>query len=326
MPRYLGQHFLKNKAKLKKIIDALELKDGDIVVEVGPGHGELTQEIQKSKIPETEQVRYGSGKNQSANWRTKIKIIAIEKDINLVKFLKEKFSKDKNIEIIEGDALKEIKNQISKIKITNQNSKIIKNLKIVGNIPYYITGYLLRILGELENKPSLIVLTIQKEVAQRVCAKPRTRRRQGYGGQGMNLLAASVQFWAEPKIIGSVSKKDFWPIPKVDSAIIKLTPLTLLVRSSIQCNKGDYYKFIKILFKQPRKTILNNLLSGIGGKNTAILSDSALSDRIAGGKVNKKKNKEEIIEKLKKVGVDPQTRPQNLSVEQILKLFNFFMN
>ena len=303
MPRYLGQHFLKNKAKLKKIIDALELKDGDIVVEVGPGHGELTQEIQKSKISETEQVRYGAGKNQSANWRTKIKIIAIEKDINLVKFLKEKFSKDKNIEIIEGDALKEIKNQISKIKITNQNSKIIKNLKIVGNIPYYITGYLLRILGELENKPSLIVLTIQKEVAQRVCAKPPK----------MNLLAASIQFWAEPKIIGSVSKKDFWPIPKVDSAIIKLTPLTLLVRSSIQCNKGDYYKFIKILFKQPRKTILNNLLSGIGGKNW-------------GGKVNKKKNKEEIIEKLKKVGVDPQTRPQNLSVEQILKLFNFFMN
>src|SRR3989344_7110696 len=200
MPRYLGQHFLKNKAKLKKIIDALELKDGDIVVEVGPGHGELTQEIQKSKIPETEQVRYGAGKNQSANWRTKIKIIAIEKDINLVKFLKEKFSKDKNIEIIEGDALKEIKNQISKIKITNQNSKIIKNLKIVGNIPYYITGYLLRILGELENKPSLIVLTIQKEVAQRVCAKPPK----------MNLLAASIQFWAEPKIIGSVSKKDFW--------------------------------------------------------------------------------------------------------------------
>jgi len=306
MPRYLGQHFLKNKAKLRKIIDALELKDGDIVVEVGPGHGELTQEIQKSKIPETEprrrtsslrgrQARYGAGKNQSANWRTKIKIIAIEKDINLVKFLKEKFSKDKNIEIIEGDALKEIKNQISKIKITNQNSKIIKNLKIVGNIPYYITGYLLRILGELENKPSLIVLTIQKEVAQRVCAKPPK----------MNLLAASIQFWAEPKIIGSVSKKDFWPIPKVDSAIIKLTPLTLLVRSSIQCNKGDYYKFIKILFKQPRKTILNNLEFRI--KNLEFRAE----------------NRQKLKEKLLKIGVDPQARPQNLSVEQILKLFNF---
>ena len=317
MPRYLGQHFLKNKAKLKKIIDALELKDGDIVVEVGPGHGELTQEIQKSKISETEQVRYGAGKNQSANWRTKIKIIAIEKDINLVKFLEEKFSKDKNIDPVRSKIL-EISADLSKINRTSNGVEIIygdalkvlpnltnelKNLKtykLTGNIPYYITGYLLRILGELENKPSLIVLTIQKEVAQRVCAKPPK----------MNLLAASVQFWAEPKIIGSVSKKDFWPIPKVDSAIIKLTPLTLLVRSSIQCNKEKYYEFIKILFKQPRKTILNNLLSGIVGKNW-------------GGKVNKKKNKEEIIEKLKKIGINPQARPQNLSVEQILKLFNF---
>src|SRR3989304_2926711 len=306
MANYLGQHFLINKKKIEKIVEALELKNGDTIIEIGPGHGELTQEIQKSKIPETEprrrtsslrgrQARYGAGKNQSANWRTKIKIIAIEKDINLVKFLKEKFSKDKNIEIIEGDALKEIKNQISKIKITNQNSKIIKNLKIVGNIPYYITGYLLRILGELENKPSLIVLTIQKEVAQRVCAKPPK----------MNLLAASIQFWAEPKIIGSVSKKDFRPIPKVDSAIIKLIPLTLLVRSSIQCNKGDYYKFIKILFKQPRKTILNNLEFRI--KNLEFRAE----------------NRQKLKEKLLKIGVDPQARPQNLSVEQILKLFNF---
>jgi len=306
MANYLGQHFLINKKKIEKIVEALELKNGDTIIEIGPGHGELTQEIQKSKISEAEprrrtsslrgrQAHYGAGKNQSANWRTKIKIIAIEKDINLVKFLKEKFSKDKNIEIIEGDALKEIKNQISKIKITNQNSKIIKNLKIVGNIPYYITGYLLRILGELENKPSLIVLTIQKEVAQRVCAKPPK----------MNLLAASIQFWAEPKIIGSVSKKDFWPIPKVDSAIIKLTPLTLLVRSSIQCNKGDYYKFIKILFKQPRKTILNNLEFRI--KNLEFRAE----------------NRQKLKEKLLKIGVDPQARPQNLSVEQILKLFNF---
>ena len=280
MGNYLGQHFLINKKKIEKIIEALDLKSGDVVVEIGPGKGALT-------IPLCENCQ-----------KLGCKIIAVEKDKDLADDLKNKIydlGLDKNIEIIEGDALKTLPRLI-------HNSELrIKNYKIVGNIPYYITGYLLRILGELENKPSLIVLTIQKEVAQRVCAKPRTRRRQGYGGQGMNLLAASVQFWAEPKIIGSVSKKDFWPIPKVDSAIIKLTPLTLLVRSSIQCNKGDYYKFIKILFKQPRKTILNNLKSQISNL----------------------KNKEKIIEKLKKVGVDPQARPQNLSVEQILKLFNF---
>ena len=281
MGNYLGQHFLINKKKIEKIIEALDLKSGDVVVEIGPGKGALT-------IPLCENCQ-----------KLGCKIIAVEKDKDLADDLKNKIydlGLDKNIEIIEGDALKTLPRLI-------HNSELrIKNYKIVGNIPYYITGYLLRILGELENKPSLIVLTIQKEVAQRVCAKPRTRRRQGYGGQGMNLLAASVQFWAEPKIIGSVSKKDFWPIPEVDSVIIKLTPLTLLVRSSTQCNKGDYYKFIKILFKQPRKTILNNLLSGIMNNELRIM------------------NKEEIIEKLKKAGVDPQARPQNLSVEQIIEL------
>src|SRR3990167_9050292 len=222
MGNYLGQHFLINKKKIEKIIEALDLKSGDVVVEIGPGKGALT-------IPLCENCQ-----------KLGCKIIAVEKDKDLADDLKNKIydlGLDKNIEIIEGDALKTLPRLI-------HNSELrIKNYKIVGNIPYYITGYLLRILGELENKPSLIVLTIQKEVAQRVCAKPPK----------MNLLAASIQFWAEPKIIGSVSKKDFWPIPKVDSAIIKLTPLTLLVRSSIQCNKEKYYEFIKILFKQPRK-------------------------------------------------------------------------
>ena len=274
MGNYLGQHFLINKKKIEKIIEALDLKSGDVVVEIGPGKGALT-------IPLCENCQ-----------KLGCKIIAVEKDKDLADDLKNKIydlGLDKNIEIIEGDALKTLPRLI-------HNSELrIKNYKIVGNIPYYITGYLLRILGELENKPSLIVLTIQKEVAQRVCAKPPK----------MNLLAASIQFWAEPKIIGSVSKKDFWPIPKVDSAIIKLTPLTLLVRSSIQCNKGDYYKFIKILFKQPRKTILNNLEFRI--KNLEFRAE----------------NRQKLKEKLLKIGVDPQARPQNLSIEQILKLFNF---
>ncbi len=282
MPRYLGQHFLINKKKIRKIVESLELKDGDVVVEIGSGHGELTQEIQKSKI----------------------KIIAIEKDKKLAEFLRKKFSSDENIEIIEGDALKEIKNQISKIKIipssgtefaigqTNQNSKIIKNFKIAGNIPYYITGYLLRILGELENKPSLIVLLIQKEVAERVCAAPPK----------MNLLAASVQFWAKPKIVGYVSKKYFKPAPKIDSATIKLTTYDKQFTTN---DAKNYYSFIKILFKQPRKTIINNLASGVKRQVSGV-------------------GKEEIIRKLEKLGINPQARPQDLSIEQIKKLTGFF--
>ncbi len=332
MGNYLGQYFLKNKEKLRKIVEALELKDGDVVIEIGPGHGELTKELRMQN--------------------SECRIIAIEKDKKLAEDFKEKFKGDKNIEIIEGDALKVLPRLI-------QNSEFrIKNYKIVGNIPYYITGYLFRILGGLEyseekqasytssraklttghsgaGKPELIVLLIQKEVAERVCAK----------SPQINLLAASVQIWAEPKIIGYVSRNDFKPAPKVDSAIIKLTPVTFQLLSRLKCNNEKYYKFIKILFKQPRKTIVNNLMSEIAGKNTAILSDSTLSDRIAGDKVNKNnitldllsqaqcnknepqiinktKIKEEIIEKLKLIGVEPNARPQNLSVERIIALSN----
>ncbi len=274
MPRYLGQHFLINKKKIRKIVEALELKDGDVVVEIGPGHGELTFNL----------------KSQISNLR----IIAIEKDRRLAKNLKEKFQSDKNIEIIEGDALK-----ILPKLITQLPNYPIANYKLVGNIPYYITGYLLRILGELGNpeqqqavygagKPSLIVLLIQKEVAERVCAAPPK----------MNLLAASVQFWAKPKIVGYISKKYFKPMPKIDSAIIKFTTYDKQFTTN---DAKNYYKFIKILFKQPRKTILNNLIS-----NYQFLI-----------------SKQDIIKKLTKAGVNPQSRPQDLNIEQIKKLTSF---
>lgn len=293
MGRYLGQHFLINKDKLREIVEALELKDGDTIVEIGPGHGELTLELRIKNV--------------------ELRIIAIEKDEELAKNLEFRI-KDlglKNIEIIQGDVLKEIKNQISKIKTTNQKSKIIKNLKIVGNIPYYITGYLLRILGELGNKPSLIVLTIQKEVAERICGMRIARLRPSGSGNAkghmrilkpyvMNLLAASVQFWAKPEIVGYVSKKDFKPEPKVDSAIVKLTPHKI---TNYQFPITNYYKLIKILFKQPRKTIMNNLLA-TSDKRQAI--------------------RRKIIEKLAEIGVDPHARPQNLSIEQIIELSTLF--
>jgi len=271
----LGQHFLKNKAKIKKIVEALNLENGDTVIEIGPGHGELTEKIIE-RLKDLKIERF--------------KIITIEKDRELAEDLRSKIHDlelDKNVEIFEGDALKEIKNQILKIKIANQKSKIIENLKIVGNIPYYITGYLLRILGDSEIKPSLIVLLIQKEVAERICAL-----RQAQGKPKMNLLAASVQFWAEPKIIGYISKKYFRPAPKVDSAIIKLTTNNQQPTTEEAIN---YYRFIKILFKQPRKTIQNNLKPIT-------------------------KNLELITNNLKLLNINPQARPQDLNLEQIMKL------
>jgi len=272
MSKKLGQHFLVNKNKIQKIVETLELKKGDVVVEIGPGHGELTEEIATS------------------DKRHEVKIIAIEKDEALAKGLKEKF-KDNNIEIIEGDALKILTDLTYNFKSTTNNYKLI------GNIPYYITGKLLRILSELENKPFMIVLTIQKEVAQRICAKVPQ----------MNLLAAITQYWAEPEIIDYISKKDFQPAPKVDSAIIRLSPWINAGHTQIDADK--FYEFVKVLFKQPRKTILNNIQ-----RSSFEYNESKA----------KYTNKDEIVEKLQALGIKSQDRPQNLSIEQIRYLSTLF--
>jgi 16S rRNA (adenine1518-N6/adenine1519-N6)-dimethyltransferase len=262
MGKKLGQHFLISEKKLRQAAENLDLKSKDAVIEIGPGHGELTRELRKIN--------------------SESKLTLIEKDNELAEGLKEKFKDDKNIQIMEGDALKAIPSVIG------NPSFIIHDYKITGNIPYYITGHLFRVIGDLENKPSVCVFTVQKEVAERVTAEPPR----------MNLLAASVGLWAKPKIISHVPKKYFRPAPKVDSAIIKLA----IHGKQLAVKKQEtYYSLIKIIFKQPRKTVLNNLLSGF--KNI---------------------KKEEIAEKLEKAGINPKDRPQNIKIKQLIELSTLF--
>lgn len=269
MAKRLGQNFLKNKGKIRKIVDSLELKKGDLVVEIGPGHGELTELLASSSLV----------------FRT----VAIEKDAALVRLLKEKFSVQENVEVVEGDILKVLPEITDKLMGLKAGS-----YKVVGNIPYYITGKLLRTLGDLltgvvtrhRTPPiSLIVLTVQKEVAERMAAKPPK----------MNLLAASVQFWAEPEIVDFISKKDFKPQPEVDSAIVKV----ITKNKQLTTEAENYYKLIKILFKQPRKTILNNLQASLGS------------------------SKDEVVRRLGEAGINPADRPQNLKIKEISNLARF---
>jgi 16S rRNA (adenine1518-N6/adenine1519-N6)-dimethyltransferase len=213
------------------------------------------------------------------------KLILIERDKFLAESLREKYSQNKKIEVVEGDALRVLPGLIN--KLTNKPI----NYKLVGNVPFYLTGYLFRILGELKSRPKLIVLIIQKEVAKRMTAKPPET----------NLLSASVGFWAEPEIVDYISRKDFRPMPEVDAAIIKLSSRIYPEKAGINAEK--YYKFIKILFKQPRKTILNNLL--------------ATSDE-------RQEKREEIVKKLIKLCVNPDDRPQNLSIRQIGELLTLY--
>lgn len=254
MNKNLGQHFLINKSAIKKIVAALDLKPSDIIIEIGPGKGALTDEL----------VSQLTGK---LGYK---KLILIEKDRDLAAGFYKKYFQNKQIEIINDDVL----------KILTSYVLPLKSYKIIGNIPYYITGKLLRILSELENKPKLTVLMIQKEVAERIVAIPPQN----------NLLAAAVQFWAKPKILFTLKPKDFNPPPKVNSAIILLTPKPYTL------NPDAYYKLIRIIFKQPRKTILNNLKTGL------------------------KMPKNEIGTSLKSIGIRPNDRPQNLSLKQLFKL------
>ncbi len=257
--RSLGQNFLKDKSALKKIAAALVLGGGNTVIEIGPGHGELTRELRI--------------KNRES------RILAIEKDGQLVSLLRDKFKNDKNVEIIGGDVLSVLPEMIK----NKSYSLLTTHYKLVGNIPYYLTGHLLRILSELDPKPKKIVLLIQKEVANRLCACPPE----------MNLLAASVQFWARPRTLAEVDRKSFRPAPKVDSAIIEVVPLPKTpIKSDV------FYLFITALFKQPRKTILNNLAARDRGRET----------------------RERLTEKLKRFGIDPADRPQNLDLPTIIKL------
>jgi len=191
----LGQNFLINKGVLDKVVNSAELDKNDIVLEIGPGKGILTNKLAEK-----------AGR-----------VIAIEKDHRLIESLKEMFLTKsvygepvesaiaENVEIVEGDILKF---DISRFKFKDSG------YKIVANIPYYITSNLLRTIFEKWPTPKLIVVMVQKEVAQRIMAKP----------PHMNLLALSIQFYAEPKIISYVSKGSFRPQPKVDSAIVKLVP------------------------------------------------------------------------------------------------------
>lgn len=242
----LGQNFLIDKNALEKIVLAANLDKADTVLEIGPGPGVLTRKLAE---------RAG-------------RVIAIEKDKKMIVMLLENLKGLDNVEIVQGD--------IRYPKSLNLNLK--SDYKLVANLPYYISSPVIRQFLETETRPKLMVLLVQKEVAQRICAKP----------PDMSLLAVSVQFYAIPEIVAQVSKESFWPQPKVDGAIIKIIP-----RKSIFEIGGDtllFFKIVKAGFSQPRKQLLNNLSKGL------------------------QLNKEKVSSWLVKSGIDSKRRAETLSL------------
>lgn len=253
----LGQNFLVDENTLLKIVKAADISAEDVVLEVGPGLGSLTRYL-------------GAAAR---------KVIAVELDKKLLPALHETLVPFENVEIVIGDILELNPEDLLS---SDQRSPVSGQLsyKVVANIPYYITSALIRHLLEAEIQPSTIVLTVQKEVAQRICEQPPK----------MSLLALSVQVYGKPKIITKIPAGAFYPAPKVDSAVVKIDiyPEPIIPNHLLP----DFFHLIKAGFRQKRKTLRNSLSAGMSWP----------------------KNEAESV--LYAAGIDPQRRAQTLSLEE----------
>lgn len=219
MGTYLGQNFLKNPEVVRDIITASQIINDDTVVEIGPGGGVLTQALLDAGA----------------------KVIAIEKDSKLVTLLNKQFA----TQILNGQ-LKIICGDILEFDVKSLKLKV-KSFKIVANIPYYITGEILRKFLTAENLPERIVLMVQKEVAERICDSKES------------LLSLSVKAYGSPSIVRYVSRTDFDPAPDVDSAVLLIENIS---KNFFIENKIDETKFFKLLhqgFAHKRKVLGNNI-------------------------------------------------------------------
>lgn len=220
LSKSLGQNFLTDKHIIDKIIDATEITEEDLVIEIGPGIGVLTAEAaQKAK-----------------------KVIAVEIDKNLIPILHDTLGQFDNVEIINQDVLK-----------TDLNGIIAasgcKRAKIIGNLPYYITTPIIMGLLEGHVKANSITIMMQKEVADRIKAEPGTK---AYGA-----LSAAVQYYCDVVTVATVPKEVFFPAPKVDSAVLRLD---IREEKSVELmDEVLFFRCIKAGFGQRRKTLLNSL-------------------------------------------------------------------
>ena len=215
----LGQNFLEDSTYLAAITQAASINPDDNVLEIGPGLGSLTHHLALAAKS----------------------VVAIELDHDLCVVLPKTLAQYDNVRIIEGDILK-----ISPGSLFGLSSYLV-----IANVPYYITSAIFRHLLENSPRPKRIVLTVQKEVAERICAKP---------GE-MSLLALSVQIFGKPEIVKIIPAEAFFPIPKVDSAVIRveMAPNPIIPH---EINK-IFFHLAKAGFSQKRKTLRNSLSAGL---------------------------------------------------------------
>lgn len=249
----LGQNFLISPRIVDSIVTAGELSAKDLVIEVGPGKGVLTEKLLASGA----------------------RVKAIEKDYRLIPVLSEKFAaeiKSGKLELIHADALE--------MAIADLN--IDAAYKVIANIPYYITGALIRNFLSSARKPELMVLMVQKEVATRVIARDGKE----------SILSLSIKAFANPSLVVNVSRGNFFPIPNVDSAVIKLADIQNPFKDKTA--EDRFFEIVKAGFAQKRKKLSSNL--------SAVMS------------------REEIAERFATLGIDENARAEDIALEKWIAL------
>ena len=243
-----GQNFLRDDRYLRRIVEAAELRSTDLVVEVGPGLGALTRELAR---------RAG-------------RVIAVEIDRGMAEALKTVLAPYPNVDVVNADIL-----DLDPTQLVGGGP-----YKVVANLPYYITSPVLRrFLEETRAKPELVVVMVQREVAERIVARP---------GE-MSLLAVSVQFYGAPRVVTLVPAQAFYPPPKVDSAVVRID---VYERPAVDVEPARFFRVVQAGFAQPRKQLHNAIANRLWlprGSAPSLLSEA---------------------------GVDPRRRPQTLSLEE----------
>ena len=257
----LGQNFLIDGNILNNIMKMGKITKEDLVLEIGPGIGTLTEELALNSK----------------------KVVAVELDNNLLPILDETLKAYDNIEIVHGDILKIDVEKLIEEKLDG------RPVKVVANLPYYITTPIIgRLLEENLNIHSIIVM-VQKEVAGRMVAKPNTK---DYG-----TLSIFINYYTDAEIILKVPKTVFMPKPKVDSAVVRL----VLKEELPDINKELFFKVVKSAFGKRRKTILNSLSNGELNFEKEIVRDT-----------------------LEKAGIPLNARAENLKIEDFIKISETF--
>lgn len=254
----LGQNFLINDDVINTIVDSAQINKEDLIIEIGPGLGTLTSKLlEKAK-----------------------KVICIELDKRMIKILQNRFSLYNNFELINEDILK-----VNLKEIIEKELRNIQKVKIVANLPYYITTpIIMKLLEDKLNIESITVM-IQKEVAKRLTAKP--------GEKLSGAITYAVNYYSDPEEIIVVPNSSFIPEPEVESEVIKLN-LRSIPPISVK-DEELFFKFIKASFMQRRKTLVNGIT------NSGLMK------------------KEEIKELLKKVGLEENVRGENLTMRRLCK-------